>query len=83
MEHTSKWSLTQGGVCKAGEYLASIGVSPFWTRPYAPKEKPFVERFIRTLQWECLDCNYAPMNVSELRKVVDGRFTNTPSYRPM
>ncbi|MDR1468294.1 MAG: integrase core domain-containing protein [Spirochaetaceae bacterium] len=69
-------------MCKAEEYLASIGVPPFWTRPYAPKEKPFVERFIGTLQRECLDYNYAPMNVTELRKVADGWLHKYHFHRP-
>ncbi|MDR2535807.1 MAG: hypothetical protein LBD29_07230 [Treponema sp.] len=34
----------------AQAYLASQGVTQYWTRPYSPKEKPFVERLIGTLQ---------------------------------
>jgi len=36
------------------EYLASLGITQYWTRPRSPKDKPFVKRFIGTLQRECL-----------------------------
>jgi hypothetical protein len=31
---------------KAEEYLASLYITQYWTHPYAPKEKPFVERSV-------------------------------------
>ena len=63
-------------------YLASHGVQQYWTRPRSPKEKPFVERFIGTLQRECLDYRYEPMNVGELREVVDAWVEKYRTYRP-
>jgi transposase InsO family protein len=44
----------------AENYLASLNIPQYWTRPKSPKEKPFAERLIGTLQRECLDYNYAP-----------------------
>jgi hypothetical protein len=55
----------------AENYLVSLNIPRYWTRPQSPKEKPFVERLIGTLQRECLDFNYAPLNVAELSCVVD------------
>jgi hypothetical protein len=39
----------------AQEYLASPHITQYWTRPNSPKEKPFAERLIGTLQRECLE----------------------------
>ncbi|MDR2536326.1 MAG: integrase core domain-containing protein [Treponema sp.] len=47
-----------------------------------PKEKPFVERLIGTLQRECLDYHYEPMNVGELREVVNSWLDKYHFYRP-
>jgi hypothetical protein len=56
---------------EAEDYLTSLSVTQYWTRPKSPKKKPFVERFIGTLQRECLDYHYEPMNVGELTEVVN------------
>jgi putative transposase len=66
----------------AQAYLASQGIAQYWTRPYSPKEKPFVERLIGTLQRECLDYHYEPMNVSELQEAVDSWLDKYHFYRP-
>jgi putative transposase len=63
-------------------YLAEQGIAQYWTRPHSPKEKPFVERFIGTLQRECLDYHYEPMNVAELQEVVDAWVEKYCNYRP-
>jgi transposase InsO family protein len=66
----------------AEAYLLSMGIKQYWTHPYSPKEKPFVERFIGTFQKECLDYNYDPMNVTELREVADAWLDKYHFYRP-
>jgi transposase InsO family protein len=66
----------------AENYLASLNISQYWTRPKSPKEKPFVERLIGTLQRECLDYHYTPLNVSELSCVVDAWLDKYHFYRP-
>jgi transposase InsO family protein len=66
----------------AEAYLLSENITQYWTHPYAPKEKPFVERFIGTFQKECLDYNYDPMNVTELREVADAWLDKYHFYRP-
>ena len=46
----------------ASLHLAS-SMRQYWCRPNKPKDKPFIERFIGTLQTECLDYHYEPMDV--------------------
>ena len=67
---------------EAQQYLASQGITQFWCRPHRPKDKPFVERLIGTLQRECLDYHYEPMNVRELSEVVDAWLDKYHFYRP-
>jgi len=67
---------------EAEAYLASQGVTQYWTRPKSPKDKPFVERLIGTLQKECLDYSYEPMNAAELQSVVDRWLDKYHHYRP-
>jgi putative transposase len=71
-----------GNMKDAQSYLASLNIPRYWTRPKPPKEKPFVERLIGTLQRECLDYSYAPLNVSELSSVVDAWLDKYHFYRP-
>jgi putative transposase len=66
----------------AEAYLLSENIRQYWTRPYSPKEKPFVERFIGTFQKECLDYNYDLMNVTGLREVADAWLDKYHFYRP-
>jgi transposase InsO family protein len=63
-------------------YLASLGITQYWTSPQSPKEKPFVERLIGMLQRECLDCHYEPLNAGELREAADAWLDKYPFYRP-
>ena len=67
---------------KAELFLKSMGIIQYWTRPKQPKDKPVVERFIGTLQRECLDYNREPMNVSELSEIVDIWLDKYHHYRP-
>jgi putative transposase len=66
----------------AQDYLTSRHSTQYWTRPKSPKEKPFVERLIGTLQRECLDYHYEPMNVGELTEIVDAWLDKYHFYRP-
>ncbi|GHV83848.1 hypothetical protein AGMMS50212_11880 [Spirochaetia bacterium] len=71
-----------GNMAKAEEYLASLNITRYWARPHTPKDKPFVERLIGSLQRECLDYNYAPMNCKELTALVDRWLDKYHFYRP-
>ena len=66
----------------AENYLDSVNIPQYWTHPRSPKEKPFVERLIGTLQKECLDYHYTPLNVTELSKIVDAWLDKYHFYRP-
>lgn len=69
-------------MCKAQEWLCENEIEQLWARPHKPKDKPFIERFIGTLQTECLDYNYEPMNATELQAVVDDWLIKYETYRP-
>jgi hypothetical protein len=71
-----------GNMKDAENYPACLNMPQYWTRPKPPKEKPFVERLIGTLQRECLDYNYAPLNVSELPSVVGAWLDKYHFYSP-
>jgi putative transposase len=64
------------------DFLVKENITRYRARPYTPKDKAFIERFIGTFQRECLDYNYAPMNVRELSEVVDERLYKYRFYRP-
>jgi len=67
---------------KAGAFLAEKEITRYWTHPYAPKEKPYIERFIGTFQKECLDYHYEPVNAAELQALTDNRLEKYHFYRP-
>jgi len=63
-------------------YLAEQGITQYWTHPHCPKEKPFVQQFIGTLQREFLDYRYEPMNVREMQDEVALWMKKYRCYRP-
>ncbi|MDR1363781.1 MAG: integrase core domain-containing protein [Spirochaetaceae bacterium] len=63
-------------------FLAQMNITQYWTRPYTPKDKPFIERFIGTLQRECLDYHYEPLNVKELSEITNAWLDKYHFYRP-
>jgi transposase InsO family protein len=42
----------------------------------------FIERFIGTLQRECLDYHYEPLNAAELSEITDAWLDKYHFYRP-
>ncbi|GMO53683.1 MAG: hypothetical protein Pg6C_20120 [Treponemataceae bacterium] len=67
---------------KAEKYLAREAVTQYWARPHQLKDKPFAERIIDTLQKECPDCNYAPLNVPELSAAAGEWLDKYHNFRP-
>lgn len=69
---------------EAEEWLASdgVGITQYWCRPRRPKDKPFVERFIGTLQTECLDYHFEPMGAKEMQDIIDGWILRYENIRP-
>ena len=51
-------------------------------RPHRPKDKPFIERFIGTLQTECLDYHYEPMGAREMQEIIDEWIFKYENQRP-
>jgi transposase InsO family protein len=66
----------------AQAYPASRHITQYWTHPNSPKEKPFAKQLIGTLQRECLDYHYEPMNAGELREAADAWLDKYHFYRP-
>ena len=69
---------------EAEQWLASDGVkiTQYWCRPHRPKDKPFIERFIGTLQTECLDYHYEPMGAREMQEIIDEWIFKYENQRP-
>ena len=67
---------------KAAEYLKENNIEQFWARPYKPKDKAFIERFIGTYQREFLDYNYGMHTVKELQELTNKWLEKYENYRP-
>ena len=67
---------------EAEEFLKKQGIEQYWARPNKPKDKPFVERFIGTMQRELLNFNYKPFTVGELQELVDEWVEEYENNRP-
>lgn len=67
---------------EAEEFLRSQGIKQYWARPHKPKDKPFIERFIGTMQRELLNFNYKPFTVRELQDLVDDWIVEYENNRP-
>ena len=67
---------------KAEQWLKEEGITQLWARPRTPKDKPCVERVIKTLQVECLDYLKGAMSVTELQTEIDSWLKKYHNYRP-
>jgi len=67
---------------KSGEFLVGQEIIQYRVTPYAPREKPHIERFIGTFQRECPDYHYEPMNAAELQALADDWPGKYHSCRP-
>jgi putative transposase len=66
----------------AEELLAENNIVQYWARPYRPKDKPHIERFIGTFQRELLDECYGPTTAAELQDMADKWLDKYRYYRP-
>lgn len=64
------------------EFLKSQDIKQYWARPHKPKDKPYIERFIGTMQRELLNFNYRPFTVGELQVLVDKWIEEYENRRP-
>jgi transposase InsO family protein len=66
----------------AEDFLAENSAFRYRARPYRPKDKPHIERFIGTFQRELLDGCYGPMTAAELQDMANKRLDKYRYYRP-
>jgi transposase InsO family protein len=64
------------------ELLASQPLQHYWARPYTPKDKPHVERFIGTLEKECIQWGGVALNKPDQQQLIDAWLHKYHSYRP-
>lgn len=64
------------------ELLASQSLEHYWTRPHKPKDKPHVERFIGTLERECLQWGGIALNLADQQEIINKWLVKYHNYRP-
>lgn len=64
------------------QLLAEQGVKQYFARPKTPKDKPYVERFIGTLERECLQRGGVAIDLADQQATIDAWLTKYHSYRP-
>jgi len=77
--------LTDNGSENQGAFadlLASQPLAHYWARPYTPKDKPHVERFIGTLERECIQWGGVAIDKQDQQQMVDAWLHKYHSYRP-
>ena len=62
--------------------LRKEGIKQYWARAHKPKDKPYIEHFIGTMQRELLNFNYRPFTVEELQNLVDEWIEEYEKNRP-
>jgi transposase len=68
---------------KVYDLLQEQSVIQFFTRPYEPKDKPYIENFIGKYQQECLDESIGePMSIAERQEEADRFLEDWHNYRP-
>jgi putative transposase len=77
--------LTDNGSENMGAFAKLLAEQPtnhYWARPHTPKDKPHVERFIGTLEKECIQWGGIATNIADQQQIVDDWLTKYHSYRP-
>lgn len=64
------------------ELLASQPLKHYWARPYTPKDKPHVERFIGTLEKEFIQWGGVAIDKQDQQQMIDTWLNKYHSYRP-
>jgi putative transposase len=64
------------------ELLASQPLEHYWARPHTPKDKPHVERFIGTLERECIQRGGVTLDKHDQQLVIDSWLHKYHNYRP-
>lgn len=64
------------------ELLASQPLEHYWARPHTPKDKPHVERFIGTLERECIQRGGVALNKRDQQSIINSWLNKYHNYRP-
>lgn len=62
--------------------LEEQAVTQYFTRPHTPKDKPYVERFIGSLEKECLQWGGVAIDLTDQQDLIDVWLAKYHSYRP-
>ena len=77
--------LTDNGSENMGAFAALLQEQPtehYWARPHSPKDKPHVERFIGSLERECIQRGGVVTDLADQQTVIDQWLSKYHSYRP-
>jgi transposase InsO family protein len=77
--------LTDNGSENLGAFaklLQDENIPHYFARPHTPKDKPYVERVIGTLERECIQWGGVGFTVQEQQEVIDEWLEKYHSYRP-
>jgi transposase len=77
--------LTDNGSENMGAFAQLVSEQPiehYWARPHTPKDKPHVERFIGSLERECLQWGGVAVDTKDQQDVINSWLNKYHSYRP-
>jgi len=77
--------LTDNGSENMGAFSALLQTQPtkhYWARPHTPKDKPHVERFIGSLERECLQWGGVSIDTKDQQDIINQWLLKYHSYRP-
>jgi len=77
--------LTDNGSENMGAFASLLQAQPtehYWARPHTPKDKPHVERFIGSLERECLQWGGVSIDTKDQQDTINQWLTKYHSYRP-
>jgi len=77
--------LTDNGSENMGAFAALLQEQPtehYWARPHTPKDKPHVERFIGSLERECIQWGGVATDVADQQAIINQWLDKYHNYRP-
>lgn len=80
-----KAALTDNGSENMGAFAKLLSEQPtehYWARPHTPKDKPHVERFIGSLERECLQWGGVATNTQDQQDIINQWLHKYHDYRP-
>lgn len=80
-----KAALTDNGSENMGAFAKLLEEQPtehYWARPHTPKDKPHVERFIGSLERECLQWGGVTTDLADQQDIINQWLNKYHDYRP-